>query len=102
MSVRRDDRVCTASGNGVAVGVAVPSALASSGAVIRPDCIGKAVQVGLVTSLKPLGVVSPSRISVISFPVTDSLAETIAENSALNTLHRAVSLENDVLAYVRV
>jgi len=79
----RLDRGCVALKLGVTIGVAVPSALASRGAVLLPDGIGKAVQVELFTVLKPLGIGMPGRVSVMFFPVTDSLGGTIAENRAV-------------------
>jgi len=45
-----------------------------------PDGIGKAVQVGLFTVVQPLGTEMPGWLSVMFFPVTDLLGETITEN----------------------
>jgi hypothetical protein len=65
-----------------------------------PDGIGEAVQVGLFTVVKPLGIKMPSRVSVMFVPVTDSLGETIAENSALYMPRPVMSLMNDIGFYV--
>jgi len=72
--------------------VAGPPALASRGAVRLPDGIGKAVQVGLFTVVKPLGTEMPGWVSVMFFPVTDSLRRTIAENDVERTCPAAASL----------
>jgi hypothetical protein len=46
--------------------------------------------------MKPLGIETPGRVSVMFFPVTDSLGGTIAENRASYAPGRATSLMNDV------
>ena len=65
-----------------------------------PDGIGKAVQVGLFTVVKPLGTEMPGWVSFMFFPVTDSLQRTIAENDAESTPPAAVSLRDDFGFYV--
>ena len=60
-----------------------------------PDGIGKAVQVGLFTVVKQLGTEMPGWVSVMFFPVTDSLRRTIAENDVERTPPAAVSLQDD-------
>jgi len=81
---------------GVTTGVAVPSALASRGAVPLPDGIEKAVQVELFRMVTPLGIEMPGWVSVMFFPVTDSLGGTIAENCASYMPHAMSLLLNDI------
>jgi len=54
------------------------------------------VQVGLFTVVKPLGIETPGRVSVMFFPVTDSLGGTITENRKWYALSEATSLTNDI------
>ena len=65
-----------------------------------PDGIREAVQVGLFTVVKPLGIETPGRVSVMFFPVTDSLGGTIAENRTSYAPGQATPLMNDVSSRV--
>ena len=73
----------------ISTGVTCPTAPATKDAGGLPDGTDRAVQVGRFAVVELPGLEVPGRISIMSIPVTDSLAGTIAENDP--TVHRAGS-----------